>query len=215
MKHYTLLLLIVTLTAASPACKEKRGELKRIWFSGSYNRDFNDLNERHLQAATAIGIQPVASRDQAESASRKTVEVETNNHYEVETLTHSLPYLVPEAERLLDEIGRNFQDTLAHRNAPLYKIKVTSILRTADDVKNLGKRNTNASENSAHLYGTTFDISWVRYTKIDPDDPVDISNDDLKMALAMVLRDLKRAGRCYVKHERKQGCFHITARGDV
>ena len=28
----------------------------------------------------------------------------------------------------------------------------------------------------------------------------------------MVLRDLKREERCYVKHERKQGCFHITVR---
>lgn len=32
------------------------------------------------------------------------------------------------------------------------------------------------------------------------------------MVLAMVLRDLKREERCYVKHERKQGCFHITVR---
>ena len=27
-----------------------------------------------------------------------------------------------------------------------------------------------------------------------------------------VLRDLKQAGRCYVKYELKQGCFHITTR---
>jgi hypothetical protein len=27
-----------------------------------------------------------------------------------------------------------------------------------------------------------------------------------------VLRDLKKQGRCYVKHEVKQACFHITAR---
>ena len=28
----------------------------------------------------------------------------------------------------------------------------------------------------------------------------------------MVLRDLKREDRCYVKHERRQGCFHITVK---
>jgi hypothetical protein len=27
-----------------------------------------------------------------------------------------------------------------------------------------------------------------------------------------VLRDFREAGRCYVKYEVKQGCFHITTR---
>ena len=35
------------------------------------------------------------------------------------------------------------------------------------DEEKLRKRNTNSSLNSAHQYGTTFDVSWVRYTKID------------------------------------------------
>ena len=80
------------------------------------------------------------------------------------------------------------------------------------DVKKLRKSNINSSKNSAHLYGTTFDISWVRYTKTDKDDPIDLDNGQLKMVLASVLRDLKRENRCYVKHERRQGCFHITVR---
>ena len=83
-----------------------------------------------------------------------------------------------------------------------------------DDVKNLKKRNSNSSANSAHQYGTTFDVSWARYTKVDEEDTLNIDKDQLKMVLAMVLRDLKKADRCYVKHERKQGCFHITARGE-
>lgn len=66
--------------------------------------------------------------------------------------------------------------------------------------------------NSAHRYGTTFDISWVRYTKIDEKDTLNIDNDRLKMVLASVLRDQRKADRCYIKHERKQGCFHITVR---
>ena len=130
----------------------------------------------------------------------------------MEELTHSIPYLVPEAATLLEDIGRNFQDSLRNLNASIYKVKVTSVTRTVDDVKNLKKRNSNSSENSAHQYGTTFDVSWVRYTKVDEKDTLNIDKDRLKMVLAMVLRDLKRADRCYVKHERKQGCFHITAR---
>ena len=195
-----------------PACKEKRGELKKIWYNGSYNRDFNDLNPVHLAEAQKIGIEPVPSREAAEHASRKMEEIQTNKYYEVEELTHSIPYLVPEAATLLEDIGRNFQDSLRNLNASIYKVKVTSVTRTVDDVKNLKKRNRNSSENSAHQYGTTFDVSWARFTKVDESDTLNIDKDRLKMVLAMVLRDLKKADRCYVKHERKQGCFHITAR---
>lgn len=206
------LLLLVAVVGLLPACQEKRGELKRIWYNGSYNRDFNDLNASHLAEAKKIGIDPVASREEAEHASKRMVEVRTNDYYEVEELTHSIPYLIPSAADLLEDIGRNFQDSLRHLNASLYRIKVTSATRTVDDVKTLRKRNVNSSANSAHQYGTTFDVSWVRYTKIDPKDTLDIDNDHLKMVLATVLRDLRRADRCYIKHERKQGCFHITVR---
>lgn len=195
-----------------PSCKEKRGELKTIWYNGSYNRDFNDLNDVQLAVAQKIGIEPIDNRDGVDHASKKMKEIKTCDYYEVEELTHSIPYLIPEAATLLEDIGRNFQDSLYNLNASLYKVKVTSVTRTVEDVKKLGKRNYNASMNSAHRYGTTFDVSWVRYTKIDEKDTLNIDNDRLKMVLASVLRDLKRADRCYIKHERKQGCFHITTR---
>lgn len=210
--NITLLLMVFYSVTVFSSCKEERGGLKKIWYDGSYNRDFNDLNEVHLTAAQKLGIEPVASRDEAQRASRDMVEVQTGDYFEMEELKHSIPFLVPEAAELLEDIGKNFQDSLAHLNAPVYKIKVTSVTRTVDDVKKLKKRNSNSSLNSAHQYGTTFDVSWVRYTKIDEKDTLDIDKDRLKMVLATVLRDLRRADRCYIKHERKQGCFHITAR---
>lgn len=204
--------LAVSATCLSCKKKEERGELKRIWYNGSYNRDFNDLNDVHLAEAKRIGITPASNREEAEKVKDDMDEIKTNEYYEVEELTHSIPYLVPSAVKLLEDIGRNFQDSLYNLNASLYKVKVTSVTRTIDDVKNLRKRNTNSSQNSAHRYGTTFDISWVRYTKIDETDTLNIDKDRLKMVLAMVLRDLKKEDRCYIKHERKQGCFHITVR---
>ena len=39
-----------------------------------------------------------------------------------------------------------------------------------------------------------------------------VRNDTLKWVLAEVLRDMRESGRCYVKYEVKQGCFHITVR---
>lgn len=211
-KFASVLFLVGVLFVAVVSCKEKRGELKPIRYTGSYNRDFNDLNDKHIAAATKIGIKPVASGEDAKRATRKMTEITTNAYYEVEDLTHSIPFLVPEAAQLLEDIGRNFQDSLYNLNASIYRIKVTSVTRTVDDVSRLRKRNINSSENSAHQYGTTFDVSWVRYGKMNEKDTLTIDKDRLKMVLATVLRDLQRAERCYIKHERKQGCFHITAR---
>ncbi|WP_416277233.1 DUF5715 family protein [Parabacteroides bouchesdurhonensis] len=215
MKHIlnaVLLLIVLSVATSFSSCKEKRGELKKIWYNGSYNRDFKDLNDLHLAEAQKLGVQPVSSREEAEKASRKMEEIKSNKYYEVEELKHSIPYLIPQAASLLKDIGKNFQDSLSNLNASIYKIKVTSVTRTVDDVKKLKKRNVNSSVNSAHQYGTTFDVSWVRYTKVDEKDTLNIDNDRLKMVLASVLRDLHREKRCYIKHERKQGCFHITVR---
>ncbi len=213
-KSLTLLCVFLLITIIPLSCKKKeqRGELKPIWYNGSYNRDFNDMNEKHLEIAKKIGIQPVSSREEALKASTKMEEIKSNEFYEVENLTHSIPFLIPDAAALLMDIGKNFQDSLYNLNASLYKIKVTSVTRTVDDISKLRKRNLNSSANSAHLYGTTFDISWVRYEKIDQNDTLNIDKDRLKMVLATVLRDQQRAKRCYIKHERKQGCFHITVR---
>lgn len=208
----TLLLLIFSAAMAFPSCKEKRGELKPIRYIGSYNRDFNDLNDLHLAEAQKIGAEPVASRADAKHASKKLTEIESNDYYEMEDLTHSIPFLIPEAADLLEEIGRNFQDSLRSLNASEYKIIVTSVTRTEEDVKKLKRRNSNASNNSAHRFATTFDVSWNRFYKIDEKDTLNIEPEQLKMVLASVLRDLKKADRCYIKHEWKQGCFHITAR---
>ena len=204
-------LMVGALTAFS-ACKEKRGELKPIRYIGSYNRDFNDLNEIQLAEAQRIGVSPLATREAAGHASRKMTEIESGDWYEVEKLSYSIPFLIPEAAGLLETIGRNFIDSLQRVNAPAYRILVTSVTRTEEDVKKLRRRNLNASANSAHRYGTTFDVSWNRFVKVSEKDTLNIPPEKLKMVLASVLRDLRSAKACYVKHERKQGCFHITVR---
>ena len=80
---------------------------------------------------------------------------------------------------------------------------------TDEDALDLFGRNINAIDNSPHRYGTTFDISWKRFYPIDADSVNQVLPDRLKLVLAQVLFDLKNQQRCYVKHERKQACFHI------
>jgi len=180
----------------------------------------------------------------------KLVHIVDNDFYVVDSLTHSIPYLVPRASALLDTIGANFLDSLTAKGLNPNKIIVTSVLRTENDVKRLRRRiskrtfiahhsfniarfvklkrhvflfatqrlrrrNGNASKNSCHFYGTTFDVSWKRFKKVEDEDgrPLqDVSADTLKLVLAEVLRDVRKADKCYVKYELKQGCFHITTR---
>ena len=116
-----------------------------------------------------------------------------------------------EAERMKEKLVHSLTSKGLNTN----QIVVTSVLRTEDDVKRLRRRNVNASKNSAHFYGTTFDVSWKRFRKIEDEDgrPLqDVSADTLKLVLAEVLRDLRKADKCFIKYELKQGCFHITTR---
>ncbi|GHT03894.1 hypothetical protein FACS189423_05750 [Bacteroidia bacterium] len=195
----------------STCSKEEEKAIKPIRYNGSYNRDFNDKHEVQLAVAAKIGIQPVANREEAEKMKRKLKEIKSGKNYEVDELTHSIPFLVPQATDLLTKIADNFADSLKNKNAPPYKIIVTSITRTQEDVKQLRRRNGNASPNSTHLYGTTFDISWKRFVKGDKNKKT-LNEEQLKMVLASVLRDLKEEKACYVKHEKQQACFHITVR---
>lgn len=182
-------------------------------FNGNYNKTFNDMPELHNQAAAANGVGPLSSRADTASYNDKLVRIPQELEiYRVDKLTHSIPYLVPKASVLLSDICLNFRDSLISKGMPLYKPIVTSITRTDDDVKKLSKRNGNASENSVHRYATTFDIAWTRFDKVNPMEERNLDDGKLKAVLGQVLHDLRQRDRCYIKHERKQSCFHITVR---
>lgn len=181
----------------------------------SYKRSFGDLNDVQLAAARTNGIVPLDDRDAVGALGDKLVHLSNNDFYSIDSLTHSMPYLVPRASELLSTIGSNFLDSLESKGLNPNRIVVTSILRTRHDVNRLRRRNGNASENSAHFYGTTFDVSWKRFNKIEDETGrpfQDVSSDTLKLVLSEVLNDMRLAEKCYVKYELKQGCFHITAR---
>lgn len=181
-----------------------------------FAKEFNDMNDVQLKVAQAIGIEPVADREDAEKRKSQLVKLEDTDTYVIDSLTHSIPYLIPVAKALLDDIGRVFQDSLSSKGLNPYKLVVTSVLRTEDDVAKLRKRNVNASENSTHRYGTSFDLSYWRYVKI-PDlrgrPYEDVPPEYLRATLSQVLKDFHDQGnRCFVKYEKKQNCFHITAK---
>ncbi len=185
----------------------------------SYSQCFPDSNYLQIQAANQNGVQPQQSRDHVRQLviDNALVNITNSPYYYVEHLSHSMPYLVPKAQHLLNTIGMNFVDSLCAKGLPPHIIMVTSVLRTADDVSKLQHGNPNAVSNSCHCYGTTVDISYVRFIPIQTDFNGDIPEptryeEKLKMVLSEVLYDLRQREMCYVKYEKKQGCFHLTVR---
>ncbi len=179
---------------------------------GNLASQFNDLNNEHLVYARRIGISPIESTKDIMKINRPLQEIEANALHHIDDLSHSYPYLVPEAAELLDTIGSRFNAKLAGQNGGKYHIKVTSMLRTRESINRLKKGNVNSTENSTHLYGTTFDISYAKFFE-EPGNTVFHTDGELKNTLADILLDLRASGKCLVKYERKQGCFHITATG--
>ena len=192
------------------------GSLRRtpIYSVPGYQRTFEDQQDVQLLSASKWGIRPVQNREEAVRRKSGLVFVGSNPYVYIDKLHSSIPYLVPRASILLQDIGRSYFDSLTMKGIPLHKIIVTSVLRSKDDVQRLRGHNGNATQNSCHLYGTTFDVCYNRYKTVEPPGVQRraVRNDTLKYILAEVLRDMREEKRCYVKYEVNQGCFHITVR---
>ena len=164
----------------------------RILSVPNYKKAFPDSQSVQIVAAERWGVRPVQNREDAEKRKKELVYIGESPYWHVDRLSSSIPYLVPRAALLLQDIGQAFYDRL----------------RSKDDVARLQRHNQNATERSCHLFGTTFDICYNRYHPIERP----VRDDTLKWVLSEVLRDKRDEGRCYIKYEVKQGCFHMTVR---
>jgi hypothetical protein len=173
------------------------------------------LKETQNISARKWGVKPVRNREEAEKRKKELVFIGSNPCYKIDSLmSSSIPYLVPRAANVLETIARNYLDSLYMKGIPMHKILVSSVLRTEEDIIRLQKINVNASPESCHRFGTTFDIAYNRYHTVSPPDKKwrSVQNDTLKWVLAEVLRDVRNQKLCHIKYEVKQGCFHITVR---
>lgn len=176
-----------------------------------YDREFNDMQDKQKAAAIKNGLATFSSRADIEAKyaqlqrEGKLVHISTNPSYIVRDLTYSSPYVVPKMAKLLDDIARNFQMQTCSRS----QFEVTSALRTEEDIAKLKRKNGNASSDSCHCNATTVDISYTSFGI----DSVNVREAyQLRLALAKTLQELRKEGRCYIKKERKQYCYHITVR---
>lgn len=175
---------------------------------------FRDQNAEHLIHAQKNGLKKAFKDKEDLYANIDSclnngilVKIEENRYYAIKDLTHSHPYLIPEAAKLLNDIGISFQQKLHENNLGNYKFCITSMLRTENDQKQLMHINRNATPNgSAHYFGTTFDIGYYKYEK----NSLCESNPQVEQILKETLRELRQQCRFLIICEGRSKCFHIT-----
>ncbi len=145
-------------------------------------------------------------------------------------------YLSPSSRLALLELGRRFQYLLEKKDVyTSVLIALSSALRPSLYQKKLGYRNTNATLVSSHSYGESFDIFldefYVRLEEIHPktkDDSQFLFEKKLRtrvgFRMGQALRrqfqsmlteavlQLQEEEKIYAIWEKKQRCYHITAR---
>ena len=142
---------------------------------------------------------------------RQLFRVRSSGIYTVENLKYSYPYLTDNSKDLLAEIAKRFKKKIEKEGFKGSKFFITSMTRTSEMLKGLGATNSNVSENSPHLNGNAFDISYARFSFVK----LHVTECDkwyLKEALAEVIFQLRQEKKCWATYERKQGCFHVVSR---
>lgn len=157
----------------------------------------------HLSIAQQHGVPALKSSTQLKSyvSKKKLVRVSSGKGYRLRDLDYSQPYLVPRAKTVLSQLAKAFYAKTGST------FTVTSLTRTMSSQNRLRKVNGNAVAGvSSHNYGSSFDISYVRFNgRKRP-------NSRLERALHAILADFQARGQLLYIKEYHVSCFHITAR---
>lgn len=136
--------------------------------------------------------------------------LENTDRYFIDTMHYSYAFAKPHVRDFLDTLYLRFQKKLKQTDLEGTRFVVTSLLRTRKSVDRLRKHNRNAIKRSSHLHGTTFDVSYATFLGQRPFNEGELRH--LKEALAHALFDLRQEGKCWVKYELFQTCFHVVCK---
>jgi hypothetical protein len=186
---------------------------RNYYWQPVFSKRLNDRIVDYYFQADNTGIVLCNTKDDINDRirERELFRVRSGNLYLVAEMNDSYPYVTRESRKLIKEIGKRFKKKIGEYGLKGSRFVVTSMTRTTDNMKELKKSNGNVSDNSPHLNGNAFDISYARFSlrKL-----FDTPCDDwyLKEALAEVIWQLRGEKKCWATYERTQGCFHIVAK---
>lgn len=162
----------------------------------------NNPYSLHVNQGKKMVGKPFESEASLESALKegKVKRVRRSTGVIIDELTHSYPFLVPEAHSLLKEIGNEFS-----KRSSRQRIIITSLTRPIENQKDLTRSNRNASPNtSSHSYGVSFDIAYTRFNRDRK------YNHDAHKTIEEILIKLQSEGRILVIREKQSACYHVT-----
>jgi uncharacterized protein YcbK (DUF882 family) len=189
----------------SKSCKNYR----QVVFSNKLDDKIVEYSSQARQG----GIKECKTEEEVKKrvADGELFKINSGSQYIIDKMTFSYPYLTGKSKSLLEEIGSRFKEKAEQSGLKGSKFIVTSMTRTTDKMKGLRRNNRNASDNSPHLNGNAFDITYIRFSCrklfVTPCD-----KRYLKEALAEVLWQLREENKCWATFERGQGCFHVVSR---
>lgn len=187
-----------------------------------------DKNAEQIAVAERIGIRAgnQAEIDRLVKAGRLVALGDSTPYWVLRKMTHSVPYVTPDARANLIDVGKRFQARLDSAGLPRYRMKVTSALRTNETQVELRKINPNASQIvSSHEFGTTVDVSHERFAAPAPAsaapevaqartamlEQVGKENGKaLQALLGRTLADMRDEGALMVMMEDRQPVYHFT-----
>jgi len=205
--------IVSTITSSAETLKQKIIPKRTCFHSHSYFNKLNDSVHHYLEESYLKGIKKTIKRSFEIPNFVKTgalVPLKDNEVYLVDTLEYSYAFLTPRASSLLFDIGKRFQRKIKNTNLKGAKLIVTSALRTVNKVNLLRKVNKNAVKYSAHLHGTTFDVTYSSFFHKRKLTHAEVNG--LAEILSKTLFELRLRKKCWVTFERFQTCFHIVSR---
>lgn len=178
-----------------------------------FSKKLNDRLVNYKEQARQSGIETCADEKELTQriVSGKLSKVRSGRYYMIGDLDYSYPYLTRSGKKLLREISRRFDEKISRNGLKGSRFIITSMTRTSSNIKKLGRTNSNASDNSPHLNGNAFDITYARFSILK----YNVNECDkwyMKEALAEVIYELRKEKKCWATYERNQGCFHVVAR---
>lgn len=193
--------------------KKKEVEEIGCYEDTCYVKHLNDNVLTYLEESYLNGTQTfLKSTNDIRKLYRKgeLVYIKNSDYYFVDTMYYSYSFLVPKAKNLLDTIGERFHRKLENTGLECTRFTLTSMLRTTSSIKRLRRWNRNSIKNSAHLHGTTFDVSYRSFISSKELSPAEILY--LGDVLGKVIYDLRREQKCYATYETWQTCYHVVCR---
>jgi hypothetical protein len=195
-----------------------------------------DVNAVQVATARRLGVRAGDDFERHAEAGRLVRLADSTRYWIVRELTYSVPYVTPDTEAMLAELGERFHARLDSLGLPRFRMEITSVLRTAANQRALQRTNPNAARGvSSHEFATTVDVAYRHFAPPlggagnasadapgNLETPADLLYEalmvetarnrgtELQAILGRVILEMRREGKLQVIMERQQTVYHMT-----